>query len=112
MLCRLPPALCFALLAALWLEVEATSLQEPILASTLECHRRLYAYKVTKTDSAGRICWDMINVMSCWGRCDSNEVSLSSCLDKTQQFYHYFHYFQDIMLILLIGWLIVIRETP
>jgi len=29
---------------------------------------------VTKTDSAGRKCWDLVNVMSCWGRCDSNEV--------------------------------------
>ncbi|PNF33410.1 hypothetical protein B7P43_G04185 [Cryptotermes secundus] len=68
-------ALCFTLVAAAWLGAEALSLQESTLASTLECHRRVYAYKVTKTDSAGRICWDVINVMSCWGRCDSNEIS-------------------------------------
>ncbi|XP_042226490.1 thyrostimulin beta-5 subunit-like [Homarus americanus] len=43
--------------------------------STLECHRRQYTYKVHKTDDEGRICWDFINVMSCWGRCDSNEIA-------------------------------------
>nr|UYW66120.1 glycoprotein hormone beta 5 [Rhodnius prolixus] len=44
-------------------------------SSTLDCHRRIYSYKVTQADSEGRICWDTINVMSCWGRCDSNEIS-------------------------------------
>lgn len=44
-------------------------------SSTLDCHRRVYSYKVSKTDSQGRQCWDTINVMSCWGRCDSNEIS-------------------------------------
>lgn len=73
---RLHSALYVALVATLWLGAAALSLQESTLASTLECHRRMYAYKVTKTDSTGRICWDVINVMSCWGRCDSNEVSL------------------------------------
>lgn len=43
--------------------------------STLECHRRQYTYKVHKTDDDGRMCWDFINVMSCWGRCDSNEIA-------------------------------------
>jgi len=43
-------------------------------ATTLSCHRRLYSYKVTKTDSSGKKCWDHVNVMSCWGRCDSNEI--------------------------------------
>ncbi|CAG7838469.1 unnamed protein product [Allacma fusca] len=43
-------------------------------ATTLDCHRRLYSYRVTKTDSAGRTCWDQVNVRSCWGRCDSNEI--------------------------------------
>ncbi|XP_069674022.1 thyrostimulin beta-5 subunit [Periplaneta americana] len=75
--CR--PSLCVALVAALWLGAEASSLQEAslasTLASTLECHRRVYAQKVTKTDSAGRECWDVVKVMSCWGRCDSNEIS-------------------------------------
>jgi len=44
------------------------------MANTLGCHRRLYSYKVMQSDSAGRSCWDTVNVMSCWGRCDSNEV--------------------------------------
>ncbi|XP_071452959.1 thyrostimulin beta-5 subunit [Hetaerina americana] len=44
-------------------------------ATTLQCHRRIYSYRVSKTDSAGRKCWDYISVMSCWGRCDSNEIS-------------------------------------
>jgi len=43
-------------------------------ATTLDCHRRLYSYRVTKTDSTGKKCWDHVNVMSCWGRCDSNEI--------------------------------------
>ncbi|XP_076031357.1 glycoprotein hormone beta 5 [Oratosquilla oratoria] len=43
--------------------------------TTLQCHRRQYTYKVHKSDSKGRICWDHINVMSCWGRCDSNEIA-------------------------------------
>jgi hypothetical protein len=48
------------------------------MANTLGCHRRLYRYKVTQSDSAGRSCWDNVNVMSCWGRCDSNEVRSKS----------------------------------
>ncbi|XP_017775934.1 PREDICTED: uncharacterized protein LOC108562189, partial [Nicrophorus vespilloides] len=40
---------------------------------TLECHRRLYSYKVTQTDENGKMCWDIIQVWACWGRCDSNE---------------------------------------
>ncbi|XP_069947803.1 thyrostimulin beta-5 subunit [Cherax quadricarinatus] len=43
--------------------------------STLECHRRQYTYKVHKSDDDGRVCWDFVNVMSCWGRCDSNEIA-------------------------------------
>ncbi|PSN47145.1 hypothetical protein C0J52_17460 [Blattella germanica] len=43
---------------ALWLGAESSSMQDTTLASTLDCHRRVYAYKVSKTDSAGRICWD------------------------------------------------------
>lgn len=52
--------------------------KEPIIdaAVTLKCHRRLYTYKVTKTDENGRQCWDTISVNACWGRCDSNEVSI------------------------------------
>ncbi|KAA0200489.1 hypothetical protein HAZT_HAZT008714 [Hyalella azteca] len=43
--------------------------------NTLSCHRRQYTYKVTETDENGRICWDYVNIMSCWGRCDSNEIA-------------------------------------
>lgn len=42
---------------------------------TLDCHRRAYSHKVSQTDSEGRMCWDTVTVMSCWGRCDSNEVT-------------------------------------
>ncbi|XP_046387291.1 thyrostimulin beta-5 subunit [Ischnura elegans] len=45
------------------------------LATTLQCHQRRYKYRVSKSDSMGRKCWDDISVMSCWGRCDSNEIS-------------------------------------
>ena len=45
---------------------------------TLECHRREYTFKATRTDSSGRQCWEYITAMSCWGRCDSGEVGLSS----------------------------------
>ncbi|VVC45303.1 Gonadotropin, beta subunit,GPCR, family 2, extracellular hormone receptor domain,Glycoprotein hormone [Cinara cedri] len=41
----------------------------------LDCNRKLYKFQVTNTDSTGRSCSDEIEVMSCWGRCDSNEVS-------------------------------------
>jgi hypothetical protein len=53
------------------------------MANTLGCHRRLYRYKVTQSDSAGRSCWDNVNVMSCWGRCDSNEVRSKSIISST-----------------------------
>ncbi|XP_076365831.1 thyrostimulin beta-5 subunit-like [Tachypleus tridentatus] len=43
--------------------------------STLECHKRLYTFKATRTDSKGRQCWDYLNAMSCWGRCDSGEIA-------------------------------------
>lgn len=51
--------------------------KEPIVeaAVTLECHRRLYTYRVTKTDENGKQCWDTLTVNACWGRCDSYEVS-------------------------------------
>lgn len=41
----------------------------------LGCHRRRYNYRVTQTDKNGRQCWDFVNVKSCWGRCDSNEIT-------------------------------------
>lgn len=58
--------------------------KEPILdaAVTLKCHRRLYTYRVTKTDENGKQCWDTISVNACWGRCDSNEVSFSTTTRK------------------------------
>ncbi|XP_075225134.1 glycoprotein hormone beta 5 isoform X2 [Lycorma delicatula] len=43
--------------------------------SILGCHKRVYNSKVSKADSQGRTCWDTISVMSCWGRCDSREIS-------------------------------------
>ncbi|XP_014244389.1 thyrostimulin beta-5 subunit [Cimex lectularius] len=43
--------------------------------STLACHKRIFSYKVAQHDSKGRICWDTISVMSCWGRCVSDEIS-------------------------------------
>ncbi|CAH1375612.1 hypothetical protein MTP99_017022 [Tenebrio molitor] len=49
---------------------------EPLDASgTIECHRRMYTYRVTQTDDNGKQCWDTLSVMACWGRCDSNEIS-------------------------------------
>ncbi|KAK4875743.1 hypothetical protein RN001_012165 [Aquatica leii] len=44
-------------------------------ATTLDCHRRLYTYRVTQADENGKQCWDTLSVLSCWGRCDSNEIS-------------------------------------
>ncbi|XP_025419976.1 thyrostimulin beta-5 subunit [Sipha flava] len=43
--------------------------------SELDCTRKLYTFQVSNTDVNGRVCSDEIQVMSCWGRCDSNEVS-------------------------------------
>lgn len=40
----------------------------------LDCNRQLSTFRVSNTDVNGRTCSDEINVMSCWGRCDSNEV--------------------------------------
>lgn len=42
---------------------------------TLGCHRREYTFKAVQTDSMGRSCYQYITTMSCWGRCDSGEVS-------------------------------------
>ncbi|GAB6024972.1 glycoprotein hormone beta [Chamberlinius hualienensis] len=43
--------------------------------TTLGCHRREYTYKVVRSDSLGRKCWGYVRAMSCWGRCDSNEIA-------------------------------------
>lgn len=61
---------------------------EPLDASaTIECHRRLYTYRVTQSDENGKQCWDTLSVMACWGRCDSNEVGqFNVLLTNSQQF--------------------------
>ncbi|XP_014675643.1 PREDICTED: glycoprotein hormone beta-5-like [Priapulus caudatus] len=41
--------------------------------STLICHKREYSYRISKPHN-GLPCWDDVSVMSCWGRCDSNEI--------------------------------------
>lgn len=46
-----------------------------VMASSLGCNRRLYTYRITQADSMGRECWDHVSVWSCWGRCDSKEIS-------------------------------------
>lgn len=51
-------------------------------ANALDCKKKLYTFQVSKTDSNGKVCSDEINVMSCWGRCDSNEVSLVEYSNK------------------------------
>nr|CAI5857363.1 unnamed protein product [Callosobruchus analis] len=50
---------------------------EPLVNSavTLRCHRVPYTYRVQQADDNGKQCWDVISVMACWGRCDSNEIS-------------------------------------
>lgn len=39
------------------------------------CHKRLYTYRVTQSDTKGFSCTDTITVNACWGRCDSKEIS-------------------------------------
>ncbi|KAH9380456.1 hypothetical protein HPB48_008795 [Haemaphysalis longicornis] len=46
--------------------------------TTLECHRREYSFRATRSDAKGNRCWDDITAMSCWGRCDSGEVGQPS----------------------------------
>ncbi|XP_055853030.1 thyrostimulin beta-5 subunit [Episyrphus balteatus] len=55
--------------------IEVESVGEDPTPSPLGCHRRMYTYRVTQSDAQGRECWDLVNVMSCWGRCDSSEIS-------------------------------------
>lgn len=43
--------------------------------ASLRCTRRLYTYRISQSDSAGRECWDHVSVWSCFGRCDSTEIS-------------------------------------
>lgn len=58
-------------------ELSTINKSKPLINAhaTLECHRREYTFKATRTDLSGRQCWEYITVMSCWGRCDSGEVS-------------------------------------
>ena len=58
----------------LGLSVDSEILADPL--ATLDCHRRIYNLPVSQADSQGRVCWDTVPVMSCWGRCDSNEVTI------------------------------------
>ncbi|KAH7939030.1 thyrostimulin beta-5 subunit [Rhipicephalus sanguineus] len=43
--------------------------------TTIECHRREYSFRATRTDANGNRCWDDVTAMSCWGRCDSGEIA-------------------------------------
>ncbi|XP_017061645.1 thyrostimulin beta-5 subunit [Drosophila ficusphila] len=55
--------------------VELLPINSGPTAAPLGCHRRVYTYKVTQSDSLGHECWDYVSVWSCWGRCDSSEIS-------------------------------------
>lgn len=68
---------CFIIIFVLLLIAINLSLPMEIETNSppLGCHRRLYTIKVTQSDSNGHECWDNVSVMSCWGRCDSNEIS-------------------------------------
>ncbi|KAH8272166.1 hypothetical protein KR018_004488, partial [Drosophila ironensis] len=55
--------------------VELEPINSGSTVAPLGCHRRLYTYKVTQTDPLGHECWDYVSVWSCWGRCDSSEIS-------------------------------------
>ncbi|XP_017036428.1 thyrostimulin beta-5 subunit [Drosophila kikkawai] len=55
--------------------VELEPINSGPTVAPLGCHRRLYTYKVTQTDIQGNECWDYVSVWSCWGRCDSSEIS-------------------------------------
>lgn len=48
--------------------------------NTIACHRREFTYKVIRKDKLGRKCSGYVKAMSCWGRCDSNEVLFFPCL--------------------------------
>ncbi|GIX89159.1 thyrostimulin beta-5 subunit [Caerostris darwini] len=42
--------------------------------NVMQCLRREYTLRATRSDEYGRRCWDVIKTISCWGRCDSFEV--------------------------------------
>jgi len=56
--------------------IEAGSLGNVDERTTLRCHKREYEYKVSQVDKNGKVCWDTVRVVACWGRCVSSEVSL------------------------------------
>lgn len=68
-------------LIALVIVATTTSLQIPpqaidvIQRTPLGCNRQVYTYLVTQVDSNGYECSDNVSVQSCWGRCDSSEIS-------------------------------------
>ena len=46
--------------------------------TTLGCYKREYEFLAVKEEKfMGTYCWDTVVVDACWGRCDSNEVSMS-----------------------------------
>lgn len=51
------------------------AIMEGPTSNPIGCQRRLYTYRVSQTDSNGKECWDNVSVWSCWGRCDSSEIS-------------------------------------
>lgn len=59
---------------------------------TLDCHRRLYTYRVVQSDGQGKQCWDTLSVWSCWGRCDSNEVRHTYLQIQSFIFFKYFRF--------------------
>ncbi|XP_046917196.2 glycoprotein hormone beta 5 [Dermatophagoides farinae] len=43
---------------------------------TLDCHERSFTFKAVQTDPVtGLQCRDYIRLLSCWGRCNSGEIS-------------------------------------
>lgn len=78
--CFSVPMVCITVLYAVSSVIVWSSVTGPISASgidspnVLNCNKKMYTFRVSNTDNNGRTCSDEINVMSCWGRCDSNEV--------------------------------------
>lgn len=61
--------------AALPVHPSGVDLDDVDLDGVFSCVRRGYSFKVSQQDQRGRTCWDTVTAMSCWGRCDSNEVT-------------------------------------
>lgn len=74
--------LCTVFSMIVWSSVggRLVSATEIGLPNALDCNQKMYEFPVSNTDVNGRTCFDKINVMSCWGRCDSNEVTLVNFL--------------------------------